>query len=67
MDREIEILFDATRIRPESQDVEKIIADINKANDVLDWKPRTSIEDGLTKTIDWFAQNLDGIQLSGRI
>ena len=67
MDKDIEILFDATRIRPESQDVEKIIADINKANDLLDWKPRISIEDGLTKTIDWFAQNLDMIQLSERI
>ena len=63
MNKNTEILFDATRIRPESQDVEKIIANITKAHDVLGWKPRTSIQDGLVKTIDWFAEHLDAKQL----
>ena len=67
MNKDLEILFDATRIRPESQDVERIVADITKANDVLGWEPRTSIEDGLFKTINWFSQNLDVAQFSERV
>ena len=67
INKDVEILFDATRIRPEHQDVEKIIADITKANDLLDWRPRTSIEAGLSNTIDWFAEHLNAKQLSERI
>ena len=67
MDKDVEILFDATRIRSESQDVEKILADITKANVLLGWEPKISIEEGLIKTINWFSQNLDVAQLSERI
>jgi len=31
--------------------------DIGKAIRILDWQPRTSCEDGLTKTIEWFKQS----------
>jgi dTDP-glucose 4,6-dehydratase len=32
--------------------------DINKARQVLGWEPRVSLEEGLTKTIDWFRHRL---------
>ena len=63
MNKNTEILFDATRIRPESQDVEKIVADVTKANELLGWEPRIPTKDGLSKTIDWFAEHLDAKQL----
>lgn len=41
-------------------------ADISKAQSVLGWKPRTSLEDGLKKTIDWFRGNLHLYQRTDR-
>lgn len=32
-------------------------ADIDKAKTLLDWKPKTRIEEGLKNTIDWYFQN----------
>ena len=34
-----------------------MIANINKASKMLDWKPNVSLEAGLTKTIDWWLEN----------
>ena len=31
--------------------------DIGRAIDLLDWEPRTSLEEGLQKTIDWFERH----------
>ena len=57
--RDIEILFDATRIRPQSHDIEQLVADITKANEILDWQPNTSLDGGLRHTIDWFSEHLN--------
>ena len=54
--RDIEILFDATRIRTQSPDIERLVADITKANDLLSWQPKTSLDNGLKRTIGWFAK-----------
>ncbi len=35
-------------------DPERRSADIGKAKKLLNWEPRTSLEDGLEKTINWF-------------
>jgi dTDP-glucose 4,6-dehydratase len=32
-------------------------ADSSRARDLLDWAPRTSWEDGLRQTIDWYSNN----------
>jgi UDP-glucose 4-epimerase len=36
--------------------------DIRKAAQLLDWKPTITIEEGLKRTIDWYAEHLDNIQ-----
>jgi nucleoside-diphosphate-sugar epimerase len=33
------------------------IADIKKINELLNWKPRYTLEDGIRKTINWFKKN----------
>jgi UDP-glucuronate 4-epimerase len=38
-------------------DMEATWADIGKAETVLDWRPRTSLEDGVTRTIAWHTGN----------
>ena len=53
--RDVEILFDATKIRTQSPDIERLVADITKANDLLSWQPKTSLDDGLKQTIEFFS------------
>ena len=55
--RDLEILFDATRIRPPSSDMEQLIADITKAKELLGWQPENSLDEGLERTIEWFAEH----------
>jgi UDP-glucose 4-epimerase len=35
----------------------KYIADISKAKTVLNYNPKTSIREGICKTIDWYLKN----------
>jgi len=37
-------------------------ADISKANKLLGWQPRISIEDGLKMTVEWHARNRDWLK-----
>jgi nucleoside-diphosphate-sugar epimerase len=38
-------------------DVRATWADISKANELLDWKPETTLEEGLKKSVDWYLEN----------
>jgi nucleoside-diphosphate-sugar epimerase len=38
---------------------EKWEADISKANDILGWKPKYDLENGLAETIRWFEKNIN--------
>lgn len=38
-------------------DLKSSWADIQKAKDFLGWEPKTSFEDGLSQTIDWYQKN----------
>lgn len=39
-----------------SADVLATLADIGKARSILGWSPKTGIEDGLQKSVDWFLE-----------
>ena len=41
-----------------SADLNSTWADNRKAQQLLDWHPRTSIDDGLQECVDWFMENL---------
>ena len=64
MDVQIEISLDEERIRPESSEVDRLLADLGKAEEILNWRPllpgHEGFRDGLSKTIEWFsdAKNL---------
>ena len=34
-------------------------ANIDKAKSLLKWHPKTSLENGLEKTVDWYKNNKD--------
>lgn len=56
--RDVEILFDANRIRLQNHAIDQLVADITKAKKLLNWQPKTSLNAGLEKTIEWFAKRV---------
>jgi len=51
--REMPIVQDHVRVRPAASEVDRLICDNLKARQMLEWQPRTSLEEGLKKTIEW--------------
>jgi NAD dependent epimerase/dehydratase len=64
MSRDITIIEESQRLRPEKSEVERLWAENKKAKALLGWAPefggQDGLQKGLTKTIDWFsrAENL---------
>jgi nucleoside-diphosphate-sugar epimerase len=44
----------------------RLLASIDKARSVIQYDPKTSFEDGLVKTVDWFKANWDNIAQTAR-
>ena len=59
IDRDVEVLFDATRIRPEKSEVNRLLADNSKARELLQWEPKISLDEGLRKTIEWISEHIN--------
>jgi len=41
---------------PQSE-IQKLLCDSSKAEKILDWKPKTTLEDGIKKTREWIKEN----------
>lgn len=52
-----EIKKDKTRIRPEKSEVGRLICDSKKSQKLIRWKPKYSLKEGLTETIEFFRKN----------
>jgi NAD dependent epimerase/dehydratase len=50
---------DASRVRPANSEVMRLISDNRIAREVCGWKPKYTLESGLTQTVEWIKQNLD--------
>jgi NAD dependent epimerase/dehydratase len=59
MQSEKPLVVDQLRIRPPKSEVFTLICDNSKAKEKAGWMPRYSLTDGLTKTIDFLAHNLN--------
>ena len=57
--RDIEIVSDATRIRPEKSEVNRLLADNSKAKELLQWEPIISMDEGLRRTIEWISEHIN--------
>lgn len=66
MDVEITIETEDQRMRPENSEVERLLADTEKAQEIMGWNPQYGGLDGLRKgleeTVKWF-QNPDNLKL----
>jgi NAD dependent epimerase/dehydratase len=58
-ERNVKIVTDDQRLRPERSEVRRLWADNHKAREWLNWSPRTSLDEGLSKTIHWISRHLD--------
>lgn len=44
---------------PRAGDVQRNYSDISRAKEILDWEPRTHLEEGMEKTREWFKRWMD--------
>jgi NAD dependent epimerase/dehydratase len=52
------IVEDPQRFRPAASEVERLLSDASCARAVINWEPRVTLEDGMSKTIEWLLDNL---------
>ncbi len=52
--KDIEIISDAERLRPEKSEVYRLLGSNEKLYKLTGWKPQKNLEEGLKETIEWF-------------
>ncbi len=57
--KDVPVMSDTGRVRPEASEVDRLCADISKARKNLGWTPRYTLEEGLLKTIAWIKDHLE--------
>jgi NAD dependent epimerase/dehydratase len=57
-----DVARDELRVRPPASEVERLCADSTKARSMLGWRPAVSLEDGLTRTIEWMRAHMASYQ-----
>ncbi len=56
--REVPILCDEDRIRPEKSEVNRLLADTTKIHRFTGWKSQVSFKEGLSRTAEWIGKNI---------
>lgn len=54
MEKEVTIACEEDRVRPPHSEVNQLICDNQRAQQLIGWQPMVSLEEGLLKTIEWF-------------
>ncbi len=52
-----EIIAEEKRVRPPKSEVRQLVADSTLARELLGWRARHSLEEGLRLTVEWFREN----------
>ena len=55
--RDLPIVTEANRLRPEKSEVERLCADATKARSLLGWQPEHTFADALALTIEWIKEH----------
>ena len=56
MNRQVKIISEDERVRPEKSEVTRLLGDNKKLQRLTGWKPGVSFDEGLRKTIEWFKE-----------
>jgi NAD dependent epimerase/dehydratase len=59
------VVTDEDRLRPAGSEVERLLCDNSRALEWTGWSPQVSLEDGLRRTSEWVAANLDRLDTAG--
>ena len=57
--KNVKIICDEERIRPEKSEVNRLLADNTKIKELTEWKQQYSLEDGLKETVEWIKNNMN--------
>lgn len=57
MEKNIPIVCEDQRVRPQGSEVQRLLADNSKAREILGWQPNFGLRKGLTETISWIEKN----------
>ncbi|MGE5328823.1 MAG: NAD-dependent 4,6-dehydratase LegB [Deltaproteobacteria bacterium] len=57
--KDVKVISDEKRIRPEKSEVNRLCADNTKAFELVGWEPKYTLDKGLEETIEWFKNNLN--------
>jgi NAD dependent epimerase/dehydratase len=57
--RQVPIVQDPSRVRPQSSEVFSLICDNSRAERLVDWSPGVDLEEGLQKTAEFIERHLD--------
>lgn len=60
--KNVQMVKDERRLRPEKSEVERLWADNRKAKELIGWESKVSLEEGLKRTINWVKNSLDMYQ-----
>jgi dTDP-glucose 4,6-dehydratase len=55
----IKTKIESKRVRPKKSEIQRLVCDYSKAQNLSGWKPKYTFEEGLKETIDWFKENLE--------
>lgn len=58
LDKSPRLITEEERLRPEKSEVERLMANTDKAKKILEWTPQVSLDEGLKQTIEWIKHNL---------
>lgn len=67
MGKSLPIICDEQRVRPRGSEVERLFADTRKAQQFLDWYPRTGLKEGLMKTIERMQEDIERYRADGYV
>lgn len=59
LDVKVKIVLDRNRLRPEKSEIPRLLCNYSLAKELIGWEPGYSLEDGLTKTLDWIKDHLN--------
>ena len=63
--RDLDVVVDDTRLRPPASEVQRLLSDPTRANELLGWTPEVSFEAGLRQTAAWLEQARGWFRLPG--
>jgi nucleoside-diphosphate-sugar epimerase len=59
MQSDVEFIIDDQRLRPEKSEVNRLWCDNSKINNLTQFLPEHTIEQGLRKTVEWFTNPIN--------